>query len=130
MKILRNLLVIFLALALISGRDQEADDRLAEASENVRHSCDHSACEQEIAILEAELDAARKSCLLELRIEIEFVPGLLGDWARLEFQCDPIEISAQAAQSLCVGDDLCQKLDSDWNIIACRIIVEDLIPSA
>lgn len=126
MKMLRNLILIFLALSLISGRNRE--DRLAEASEQIVHSCDHSACQEEIALLEAELAEASQSFSLRLRIEMEFFPGLLGDWAQLEFHSDAILISAAAAENLSLGDDLCQAIDSEWNIIACRIIVEELIP--
>lgn len=130
MKIIRNLFLIFLALALISNGNQENSDRLAETPENISHSCDHSACEREIALLEAELEDARRSCSLLLRIEIELVPGLLGDWAQLRFHSAPIEISAEAAEALHIGQDLCQGTEGEWNIIACRIIVEDLVHCA
>lgn len=129
MKIIRNIAAAILALALISNVNLASDSRLVEASEiPAAHNCDHSACEREIARLEAELEEAGQCSILLLRIELEIIPGLLGEWAQIEFLSDPIEISAEAAESLSIGDNLCQEAAEGWNLLACRIIVEDLIP--
>ena len=132
MKIIRNLAAILLALALISNWSADSDHRLAEAAENAHHSCDHSACQAEIAILEAELEEAQLSCSLVLRIELELAPGLLGNWAQLHFESIPLEIRAEAAQDLAIGQNLCRSAGSEENffshLLACRIIVADLAP--
>lgn len=129
MKIIKSFLAVFLALFLISGLNQDKA-QLAAKSENATHHCDHSACEDTIANLQQDLQEATKSCQLCLRIEIEFIPGLFGDWARVSFHSAPIRINAAAAESLHTGDDLCQSMASDLplaeKVIACRIIVESI----
>lgn len=89
MKIIRNIAAVLIALSLFAGWSPGSGQRLAEASENAQHSCDHSACQAQIANLEAELEEARQSCSLVLRIELEMIPGLLGDWAQLDFHSAP-----------------------------------------
>lgn len=129
MKIIRSIAAAVLALALISNVNLAPDNRLVEASEiPAAHNCDHSACEREIAHLKEELEEAANCSILLLRIELEIAPGLLGEWAQIEFLSDPIKISAEAAQNLSVGDNLCQEEEEGWNLLACRIIVEELLP--
>lgn len=132
MKILRNFLVILLALFLLNGGGRDGDSRLAAASENANHVCDHSACAEEVALLELELKEAKRSSILVLRVELELLPGLLGDWARLDFHSAPLEISGSMADGLCVGQDLCQSQEERFidRLLGCRIIVEELIASA
>lgn len=129
MKIIRNIITISLALCLLSNINRKAES--AHAAEENIHICSHSACEAEIAILEAELEAAQLSCSLILQIELEAIPGLLGDWARISFQSIPIEINAAAAEHLRIGEDLCRDSDSGEGlmdrIIDCRIIIADII---
>ena len=83
-----------------------------------------------IAHLQKDLAEAKQSHLLCLRIELEFIPGLFGDWARVSFHSAPIRINGAAAESLRAGQDLCDAMDSDLplaeKVLACRIIVESV----
>ena len=52
----------------------------------------------------------------------------------MSFHSAPIKINGAAAEALHTGDDLCDSIASDLppaeKVIACRIIVESITPSA
>lgn len=132
MKIIRNIIVIILAWSLIANANLGADQGSA-ASDYAAHSCDHSGCEERIANLENELAQAQQCCTVILRVELELVPGILGDWAVIRFNSRAIEVGRTACEGLEIGMDISQSIaeESDWleHIIDCRIIIADIIYS-
>lgn len=132
MKIIRNIIVIILAWSLISNWSAGSEQGAA-AAESIIHSCDHSGCEETIATLEQELAQARACCSVILRVEIEIVPGILGDWAVMSFNSQAIRINRAACENLAVGMDISESIagEESWlsHIIDCRIIVADIVES-
>lgn len=130
MRILKGIFVIILAGCILSGLGDKTDNRLAAPEETVTIT-DHSACEARISAVNAEnqslrqeLAEARQSYELILQVEIEFVPGLFGDWAVVRFQTTPIPVSAAAVQNIREGENLCA--GSSSAVVDCRIIVADI----
>lgn len=132
MKIIRNIIVIILAWSLISGWSA-GTDQSAAAAESILHSCDHTGCEETITKLEQELAQAQACRNVILRVEIEIVPGILGDWAVLSFNSQAIRINRAACEGLEIGMDLSESItgEESWlsRIVDCRIIVADIAES-
>ena len=141
MRIFRSIIAIAIALFLISNMDRESDNRLAASPEEAILISDHSSCEAIIAAREEEnqflrhqLEEARRSFDLILRIELNFVPGLFGSNASVSFRSAAIRVSAAAAEGLRAGDDLSSAMINSSAILEqfvdCRIIIESISESA
>lgn len=136
MRIIRNMVLAIIVVLAFTGIDRTAGNQPITPEDEIIVS-DHSVCEtiiddqqQQIDALRNEVQELRRSADLVLRIEIEVIPGVFGDWSVIRFHSGAIRISQAVADTLTIGEEIDSIPISEsailGRIIGCRIIVESI----